>query len=152
MLQAVCEHIHNDFGLKWIHGTINIKDGTLEIPGIINNQRFKLAGSALNDGIYTWYDGVIYDDDGIKAVQLFPEEFEGTITLMGVPRAVIDLCTDISNWCAKYEEAANSPYQSESFGGYSYSKGGTGASTGSKSPLTWEKVFASKLNPWRKLA
>ena len=152
MLQAVCEHIHNDFGVTRISGTFKIENGTLEIPEIINNQRFRIIGSALNDGIYTWMDDSVYDDDGIKAAQLLPEEFTGTIILMGVPRAVIDLCAEISTWRTKYEEMANSPLQSESFGGYSYSKGGNGSGNGSKGPLTWEGVFASRLNPWRKLA
>lgn len=151
MLQAVCEHIHNDFGLKRISGTFTIENGTLEIPGIINKQRFKITGSALNDGIYTWIDGV-FDDDGTKAIDLMPEEFTGVITLMGVPKAVIDLCADIAKWRTKFEEVANSPYQSESFGGYSYSKGGGGSGNAAKAPLTWENVFASSLNPWRKLA
>ena len=42
---------------------------------------------------------------------------------------------------------AESPYTSESFGDYSYTK----ATGESGAPLTWRDVFASRLNAWRKL-
>ena len=45
-----------------------------------------------------------------------------------------------------------SPFNSESFGGYSYSKssGGAGDSTKDKSG-TWQGAFGAELQPWRKI-
>ena len=40
-----------------------------------------------------------------------------------------------------------SPYTSESFGGYSYTK----ATDANGAPIGWQKAFASRLNKWRKL-
>jgi hypothetical protein len=65
---------------------------------------------------------------------------------MAVPPDVVALADEISAWEAKYREAAESPYQSESFGGYTYTK-----ADASEGGLTWEKVFRSRLNRWRKL-
>ena len=50
------------------------------------------------------------------------EEFTGAVWALGIPKAVIQLADDIDAWRAKYESVnsqAMSPFQSESFGGYS---------------------------------
>ena len=48
---------------------------------------------------------------------------------------------------------AMSPFTSESFAGYSYSKGGAGGSgsSGGSGATGWKAAFASRLNAWRKL-
>ena len=102
-------------------------------------QYFRIVGSVLNDGVYEW-----------PASDLKDEEFEGAVWLMAVPPDVIELDKKIDAWKEKYatvDSQALSPYQSESFGGYSYSKGSGGEGSGSK----WQGVFASELSRWRKL-
>ena len=91
---------------------------------------------------------VLHDEDA----------FDGSIWAMAVPPDVIALAEEIEAWQAKYggvDSAAMSPFNSESFGGYSYSKygGGTsGSTTGASSPsASWQSVFASRLNRWRKI-
>ena len=63
-------------------------------------------------------------------------------------KAVIDLADEIQKWQEKNGEASVSPYQSESFGGYSYSKA-TDAETGGA--VTWQSAFKRQLSAWRKI-
>ena len=75
---------------------------------------------------------------------------------MSVPVAVMNLLNDINAWIETYaaspESPANSPYSSESFGGYSYTKSsGNAASGGAQADSgTWQNQFRSRLNRWRK--
>ena len=48
------------------------------------------------------------------------------------------------------DSAAMSPYMSESFGGYSYSKGASNTASGG-SVVTWQDAFKTRLAPWRKI-
>ena len=72
---------------------------------------------------------------------------------MAIPKAVLDLNKDIDDWITKYcsiDNEAMSPFNSESFGGYSYSKSGGGSSSDNIG-ASWQNVFASRLNLWRKI-
>lgn len=133
-------------------GTYTIEGGSISLPFLLSGQRFRIKGSALNDGVYT-YGEHIRDDDDAKAVTLSAETFDGEIWVMYPPKAVIQLAVEISEWISKYGAAADSPYQSESFGGYSYTKASGAANThGGSSAGTWQGVFASRLNEFRKVA
>ena len=85
-----------------------------------------------------------------EKLNLTDELFVGSVWLMAVPKEVIDLDNEIQAWITKYGETVNSPYQSESFGGYSYSKSSGGSPGGSSGP-TWQSTFANQLNKWRKI-
>ena len=66
-----------------------------------------------------------------------------------MPKAVVSLAGEIAAWQEKYKDTVDSPYTSESFGGYSYSKAsGAGDSTGCGG---WQSAFRARLNPYRKL-
>lgn len=109
---------------------------------IATGQYYRIIGSALNDGVY------IYGQE-----RLDNETFEGAIWLMAVPRDVRNLIAEIGSWQEKYggvDSVNMSPYQSESFGGYSYSKA-SGSSTSSASVPTWQSVFADRLGRYKKL-
>jgi hypothetical protein len=70
---------------------------------------------------------------------------------MSVPPIVIALSADIDAWREKNEalDSENmSPYTSESFDGYSYSKGGN--SRGGTA-TSWQSQFADRLKPYRRL-
>lgn len=150
MLEAVCNHVHNFFELDELEGNYEIAGGTILLPFLLGGQRFKISGSALNDGVYTYHNGLIYDDDDANIVTLQDETFKGTITAMGVPRDFIRMVGDITTWYEKNSSVVESPYTSESFGGYSYTKasGGGGANGG----LSWCDVFRSRLNAYRKVS
>lgn len=152
MLQQVCDFVHNYFVLETLVGEFTIAEGTISLPSILDGQRFRVIGSALNDGIYTYSEGgVIKDDDGLEEVQLAAETFKGTIQLMGVPVMFNRLVTEISDWVTDNQAVMNSPYQSESFGGYSYTKA-TGGRSGGSGAFTWQDAFRSRLNAYRKIA
>lgn len=144
MLSKLCKELNNwfDRGQPRIRGTIEIRDGKIINDSfrslIQNNQYFRIVGSVFNDGVYQNTD----------LLELIDETFTGAVWLMAIPKDVIDLATEIDAWITKYSDTVNSPFQSESFGGYSYTKASGGS--GSANP-TWQSVFANQLNRWRKI-
>lgn len=143
MIEQICAFIHNFFVANVITGTFTISDGSIAVPGLVTGQYFRICGSRLNDGVYQY---------GMAA--LTDETFDGEIWDMRPPRSFVRLADEIEAWVEKYGEAVSGPYQSESFGGYSYSlKTGTNASGGQDSNAgSWQGVFKSSLNQWRKLS
>lgn len=123
-------------------GEFTVIDGQLNIADQIKSgQYYRIFGSTLNDGVY------LHDDE-----TLLTETFKGTVRLMAVPPEVSGIIGEINAWIAKYggtDSEAMSPFQSESFGGYSYSKGSSG--NGSGSGVSWQSVFGSRLNLWKKV-
>lgn len=143
MLEKILDHIHNYF-IKEVHsGDFRIVSGKLDVDFLLDGQYFKVVGSALNDGVYKYDDQLSMND----------ENFNGEVWAMAVPRAVIALALEIEEWVGKFGAAASSPFQSESFGGYSYTKGNAGRSAdGGYGSGSWEDVFRSQLNAYRKIA
>lgn len=146
MLSNLCQELKNwfDRGQPRIGGAFEISDGKITdiafTDVIQTNQYFRIIGSVFNDGVYKYTNDLVLTD----------EIFVGSIWLMAVPKDVIDLSNEIDTWITKYGDSVNSPYSSESFGGYSYSKASDSASGGSSGP-TWQSVFATQLNKWRKI-
>lgn len=140
ILSELCQELKNWFcDDADIHAdAYTIENGTLSLPFLIEGQYFRICGSALNDGVYK------YDNK----LSLHDETFTGTIWAMKIPPSFVDLATEIDNWIQKNGEAVSSPYQSESWGGYSYSMKSGGAESGS---VSWKSVFGGSLNRWRKL-
>jgi len=149
MLQQILEHIHNMFIKSPNPGTYTITGGTISLPFIKEGQRIWIVGSDLNDGVYTYHADGINNDDDISRAGLHDETFAGTICALAVPPAVIALSEEISAWVDQNKDAVNSPYQSESWGGYSYTKA---TSKNGKTASSWEDIFAERLNPWRKIS
>lgn len=127
-------------------GEFTIENGQLNIAEDITlGQYYRIFGSTLNDGVYL--------HDGKESLQ--SETFKGTVRLMAVPKDVCDLIGDINAWNTKYggvDSEAMSPFASESFGGYSYSKGQVGNNNGVGSgSASWLSAFASRLSLWKKV-
>ena len=81
--------------------------------------------------------------------------FSGAVWDMRVPPEIVDLDAEVEAWSAKYagaDSAAMSPFDSENFTDYSYSKS-SGASSGGNGngPVSWQSAFAAALNAWRKV-
>ena len=150
MLQQICEYIHNYFIHEPHDGAWTIADGMIALPFLLDGQRFLIKGSVLNDGVYTYYENVIKNDDDTEAAGLRAETFNGTIYAMAVPSSVVALAGEINDWVAKYGETVNSPYQSESFNGYSYTKASGGAE--GNNGAGWQSVFKAQLDRWRKIS
>lgn len=142
MLEQILDFIHNYFEREIKYGRFEISSNALQVDFLQEDQYYKIEGSVFNDGVYQ------FGKDELK-----DEVFEGCVKAMGVPKALLDLAEEVADWVAKYGDNANSPYQSESFGGYSYSKKTQFASdSGNKSKGSWQDVFATRLNAYRKIA
>ena len=139
MLEQVLMNIRRWFPVEGgVHsGTFTIEGGGITLPFLLTNQYFRIVGSVFNDGLHQY-----------PAVDLTDETFTGSVWALAVPKAVIDLADEIQKWQEKNGEASVSPYQSESFGGYSYSKA-TDAETGGA--VTWQSAFKQQLSAWRKI-
>ena len=150
MLQQVCENLCNFFIKDRFEGKHEIADGMISLP-LLEGQRFLIMGSALNDGLYTYHETYIANDDDAEAVGLKDEMWAGTICALAVPPAVIALSSEIESWVAKNGEIVNSPYTSESvLGAYSYTKASGG--TGAGGSVSWQDVFSSQLKRWRRVS
>jgi len=143
MIEQICAFIHNFFVAKTYTGTFTISGGALTVDGLVVGQYIYIKGSRFNDGVCQY---------GVDELQ--DETFDGEVWDMRPPRAFVTLAGEIENWVTKYGDTVSGPYQSESFGGYTYSlKTGTNASGGQDSNAgSWQGVFRSQLNQWRKLA
>ena len=141
VLTEICDYLNNYFWVKKIAGEFTIEEGAITVPALKDGQYFRIVGSTFNDGVHK------YPATGLKN-----ETFNGFIWAMAVPDTIIALTADITEWQAihgKADSEALSPFNSESFSGYSYSKGGNSVSGGAAT--TWQDVFAGRLNKYRKL-
>lgn len=147
MLTEICQYLHNWFNRKpdgsdypKYSGVFEIVNGELDMDDLAEGQYFRILGSLFNDGVHKFGDA------------LTDETFDGEIWSMGIPQDVVKRAEVISEWMEKYggaDSTAMSPYQSESFDGYSYSKQqGSSASGGG---VNWQSVFGADLAPWRKV-
>ncbi len=139
MLTELCGVLRNWFETDRISGTYTVKNGSITLPFLQNGQFFRVVGSVFNDGVHQYPDYAMAD-----------ETFDGSIWPMSVPPALLCLGEEIKAWQEKNGDIAVSPYTSESFGGYSYSKTTSGSATGA-GMVTWQSVFKSRLNQWRKI-
>ena len=143
MLTEVCAELNNYFWRDKRNMKLKIVGGTFNCDFLQNGQYFRIVGSIFNDGVHKY-----------PATDLHDEEFDGSIWSMAVPQAVIDLASDIDAWQTQYggvNSPAMSPFASESFGNYSYSKGSAASGASSGNSNSWQAVFASRLNKWRRL-
>jgi len=147
MLTELCQELKNWFEKDKYFGTFTIEGGRLADGSFLQDgQYYRIVGSVFNDGVHKY--------DPTDTESLVDEVFEGAVWAMAVPPTVIALSERISAWMNKYggaDSSAMSPFQSESFGGYTYSKGSGGSGAGGSSVPTWKSVFADELNRWRKL-
>lgn len=145
MLTELCGYLKNWFVTERFYGdfvvsgdSITRADGT-ELP-IQKGQHFCIVGSIFNDGVYC----------NSEELTLHPEGFNGAVWAMAIPEDVLVLAKDIKAWRDKYEgidSSMLSPYNSESYGGYSYSKSNNADGTGA----SWQSVFSNRLKRYRKV-
>ena len=119
MLEQVLMYLNNWFLMDIYEGTFTIQDGGITLPFLQNGQYFRIMGSVFNDGLYQY-----------PAYGLTDEEFSGVIWALAVPQMVVQTAEDMTEWERKNGAAVSGPYQSESFGGYSYSKASGSSANG----------------------
>lgn len=142
MLTELCQELRNWFDRERHFGTFTIENGNLTADFLQPGQYFRIVGSIFSDGVHLY-----------PAEDLPSETFEGAVWTLGIPPCIVALSDEIDAWRAKYEaadSAALSPFTSESFDGYSYTKGSSG-SDGSGGGISWQNVFRTQLNRWRKI-
>lgn len=146
-LSEICAYLNNYFDQNRIFGEFTVADSQITYDGGVmadflqEGQYFRIVGSVFNDGIYQYSSSIPIDS-------FHDETFTGAIWAMAIPPDLIALSTKIDKWIADYGEVVSNPYQSESFGGYSYSKASGGNNGGGGS---WQNAFASDLSKWRKI-
>lgn len=147
-LTDLCVELNNYFETSRVFGEFAITGGSIDLSALVTSgalhegQFFRIAGSVFNDGVYQY-----------PCTGLTDEVFNGAIWPMAVPSAAMGLLTDIQAWITANagDNQLNSPYQSESFGGYSYSKINNSGAGASADVGTWQNQFRSRLNKWRKI-
>ena len=138
MLTELCAELRNYFEVpNGRHfGKFEISGGSIApLDFLHEGQYFRIVGSVFNDGVHQY-----------PAVDLTDEVFDGCIFAMAVPPDFLKLVSDIKEY-EQSDAGKPSPYTSESFGGYSYTK----ATDANGAPIGWQKAFAGRIRQWRKL-
>ena len=138
MLTEICAELRNYFEVpNGRHfGKFEISGGSIApLDFLQEGQYFRIVGSVFNDGVYQY-----------PATSLTDEVFEGAVWAMAVPPSIIALSAEIKAYNDS-DTGMASPYTSESFGGYSYTK----ATDANGVPVDWRRIFSSRLHRWRKL-
>ncbi len=114
-------------------GDYKIVNGVLDLPFANDGDYILIEYPSKNEGVYK------YPLTGLK-----DEEFRGWISVRNIPDEFIELVEEIEAY------KKNNPVgglQSESFGGYSYTK----ATNKDGGLFDWHDVYKQRLNEWRKL-
>lgn len=140
MLTEICQELKNwfvyDDSDKHLD-TFTIQDGAITPSfDLTEGTYYRVIGSRFNDGV--WQYGVD---------TLTDETFDGALWIMSIPPSFLALVDKIETWQESNGNTLNSPFTSESFGGYSYSKQTTTTGNG----YSWKNAFGSDLNRWRKI-
>lgn len=141
-LSAVMGECKNYFVRMTRTGDFAISGGVLTgaesylLPG----QYYRIMGSVFSDGVHKC---------GVADDTLTDETFSGRVDALAPPRDFLQLAAEIADWQDKYGAASASPFVSESFGGYAYTKApGVTADGGAGG---WRAHFGARLARYRKL-
>lgn len=146
MLTEICAKLNNYFSKDSdkAFGKFSVSDGKISPPIHLEpGQYYRVCGSIFNDGVHQDSD-VLIDEP----------EFDGAIWKMRVPADLIEIAQEMAAWNDKYSNVDSpnmSPYSSESFGGYTYSKAQGYASTGGGMLNNVFSVYDARLAPYRKI-
>lgn len=134
MITEVLDYLHNWFIKETKIGTFEINGNIITPCEAIEGQYIRIEGSIFNDGVYK------YSVDSFQK----DETFKGTVYLLAIPKDLESICSEIQTFV---EEQDHSTIQSESFGGYSYTK----KSGVNGNSYSWVDEFRNRLKRWRKL-
>ena len=142
-LNMICEYLNNWFDKDRYAGDFSIAGGSVSVDALKNGQYYRIIGSVFNEGIHVY-----------PSTDLTDEDFKGEVWSMVIPQDIIDLASDLHSWLATYGSAGSealSPYASESFNGYSYSKSVGGSDASGAGANSWQNAFSYRLIPYRRL-
>ena len=160
MLTEICQYLRNWFvrdkltgQFVVVGGLITYADGTA--LSLLEGQYYRVVGSVFNDGVHQYGTKEVTVNNATTEVLIDPltdePAFDGAVWLMAVPPDFLALVNDITTWTETSADAINSPYTSESFGGYSYTLRTASGSDGVTGGVTWQNQFKARLSPWRKI-
>lgn len=140
-IKEICDYLRNYFLDDIYEQTFEVVNNTINLDkiSIQEGQFFLIEGSVFNDGIYQ-YPCATLQDEVIKY---------GAIATLRIPSDIIQIARDSIKWEEENAKTLNSPLQSESFGGYSYTKASSQIS--STGQFTWKDAFIDKLRSYKKL-
>ncbi|MBR5678678.1 MAG: hypothetical protein IKX20_11170 [Paludibacteraceae bacterium] len=147
MLTAICAEIRNYFTYQEDKhpGTYKIENGILSPSVDLKTDYFAIFGSRKNNGVHLLSKHDLKDEG----------EFTGAVWSMSPPDDFLAVVADIEAWQDKYggvDSEAQSPYYSESFGGYSYTKSaGSTSAAGNSAAGTWQSVYGDRLKIYRRI-
>lgn len=151
MLTEICAEIRNYFTYERDKhfGDWAVVNGAITPLFDIPTDYIRIVGSHKNDGVHKRSQAT-----GLFAL-VDEGTFHGAIWVMSPPSEFIALVSEIETWQTKnggVDSQAMSPFNSESFGGYSYSKSGGNSSGGSSSGgASWLAAYAPRLNIYRRI-
>ena len=151
ILEQVLNHIHNWF----VYDELDVDGCAIEggsLPASVpipEGAWYRIQGSLFNDGLHQH-----------PADDLTDETFDGKVTVCAIPRVLLNVVDEIADYIDAMNESdaavRGAKFQSESFGGYTYTiKGDSRAdsASGGVSGLTgWQAAFRTDLNPFRKIS
>ena len=154
-LLETLRHIRNYFISGFDVGDFEIKGSAIITPNITKYPKgtwIIISGSNFNDGIYKVVSDVRQLGDGANnPLTLEDETFIGIINTLRFPAGFLNLVKEIHTWRTDEANAASNVV-SESEGVAGSDKWSVTRAVGRDGkPLTWEDVFASRLNPFRKM-
>lgn len=139
MLYEIMKRVNNYFIVESQKNTWTIEGGKIALPFVHNAQYFLIKGSVFNDGVYKMTDDLNLTD----------EIFDGVISSLAIPNDFLEIVDEIKEWQEKNKDVITSPYSSESFSDYSYTK--TSGNTTETSSKSWYSVFSDRLSIYRKV-
>lgn len=137
-VEAVMRYCNNFFEVSYYEGEFRIEDHRLILPDELPADTFiAVQGSLFSDGVHR-----------LDLLHQFSadETFTGRVYILHPPESFLKLCEEVAAYDEKNPTGA---FVSESFGGYSYSRGAGSSATGTASP--WQQAFAISLRPYRRM-
>lgn len=134
MLFEVMKAVNNFFVVDTRGGDWSVINGEIDLPFVATGQYYLIEGSIFNDGVH---------QKGSESLE--DEDFHGIVKALAIPRDFLHLVEEIAEWQEK--QGNPSPYKSESFTGYSYTR----ASAADGENITWKEAFKKRLHIWRRL-
>lgn len=134
---TVMRACRNYFEREYLDGEFSIVEGSLS--PVLDAPYVYISGSKTHDGVWKLTNGIL---DGEESDA--PEAFNGRVWGLYPPTDFLSIVEEAAEYDAK---APVSGLVSESFAGYSYTRG----KTASGMPATWQDVFAARMIPYRKM-
>lgn len=149
MIGVICAEIKNYFTYADDQhiGDFEIIGGQITPVIDFSTDYIRIIGSRHNDGVHKVSD--------LVENPLVDEAFHGAVWVMSPPADFLALVAEIEAWQEANggaDSANMSPFASESFGGYSYTKAsGASAESGGASVPTWQSTYAARLKQYRRV-